>query len=51
MAQSLQTWGIDLACLGALSFFFVLWRIPETKGMELEQTETLFTRPKAKASA
>ncbi len=32
------------AAFAALSFVFVLWRIPETKGMALEQTETLFTR-------
>ena len=30
------------AVFAALSFIYVLWRIPETKGMELEQTETLF---------
>jgi len=35
-----------------LSFVYVLLRIPETKGMELEQTETLFVRkPKDKAKA
>jgi hypothetical protein len=33
-----------------LSFVFVFWRIPETKGMELEQTETLFVR-KAKTAS
>jgi MFS transporter, SP family, sugar:H+ symporter len=39
------------AVFAALSFFYVLWRIPETKGMELEQTETLFVRkPKAGAA-
>ncbi|KTS10157.1 major facilitator transporter [Microbacterium testaceum] len=32
------------AFFAALSFVFVLWKIPETKGMELEQTETLFVR-------
>ncbi|GAA5029259.1 sugar porter family MFS transporter [Microbacterium fluvii] len=32
------------AVFAALSFVYVAWRIPETKGMELEQTETLFTR-------
>ncbi|HCM50465.1 MAG TPA: MFS transporter, partial [Microbacterium sp.] len=52
----MSSWSLPLtygmyATFAALSFFFVLWRIPETKGMELEQTETLFTRPKAKASA
>jgi len=32
------------AFFAALSFVFVVWKIPETKGMELEQTETLFVR-------
>ena len=32
------------AFFAALSFVFVLWKIPETKGMELEQTETPFVR-------
>ncbi len=32
------------ALFAALSFAFVLWRVPETKGMELEKTETLFVR-------
>jgi SP family sugar:H+ symporter-like MFS transporter len=32
------------AFFAALSFVFVLWKIPETKGMDLEQTETLFVR-------
>lgn len=32
------------ALFAALSFLYVAWRVPETKGMELEQTETLFTR-------
>ncbi|QKJ19004.1 sugar porter family MFS transporter [Microbacterium hominis] len=36
------------ATFAALSFVFVLLRIPETKGMELEQTETLFARPAKK---
>ena len=40
------------AFFALLSFVFVLWKIPETKGMELEQTETLFVRkPKANAKA
>ena len=30
------------AIFAALSFVYVFWRIPETKGMELEQSETLF---------
>jgi SP family sugar:H+ symporter-like MFS transporter len=35
------------ALFAALSFVYVLAKIPETKGMELEQTETLFaTKPK-----
>lgn len=39
------------AFFAALSFVFVLWKIPETKGMELEQTETLFVRkPKTQKS-
>lgn len=33
------------ATFAALSFFFVLWKIPETKGMDLEHTETLFHKP------
>ena len=37
------------ATFAALSFFYVAWKIPETKGMELEQTETLFVRKNAKA--
>ncbi len=51
----MSSWSLPLtygmyATFAALSFFFVLWRIPETKGMELEQTETLFTVPPAKAA-
>jgi len=38
------------ALFALLSFLFVMWRIPETKGMELEQTETLFVR-KAKTAS
>lgn len=37
------------AVFAALSFVFVLWKIPETKGMALEQSETLFV-PKPKRS-
>jgi len=33
------------AAFAAASFVYVLRRIPETKGMELEQTETLFVKP------
>jgi MFS transporter, SP family, sugar:H+ symporter len=51
----LSAWSLPLtygmyALFAALSFVFVLWKIPETKGMELEQTETLFVKkPKAAA--
>jgi MFS transporter, SP family, sugar:H+ symporter len=38
------------ALFAALSFVYVAWKIPETKGMELEQTETLFVqKPKSTA--
>lgn len=38
------------ALFAALSFAYVAWKIPETKGMELEKTETLFVqRPKQRA--
>ncbi|WP_308493472.1 sugar porter family MFS transporter [Microbacterium terrisoli] len=52
---AMSSWSLPLtygmyALFALLSFLFVLWRIPETKGMELEQTETLFIRP-AKAAA
>jgi len=53
----LAEWSLSItyggyALFALLSFVFVLWKIPETKGMELEQTETLFVRkPKAKARA
>ena len=45
---AMSGWSLPLtylmyAVFAALSFFYVLLRIPETKGMELEQTETLFT--------
>lgn len=45
----LSAWSLPLtylmyAIFAALSFVFVLWKIPETKGMELEQTETLFVK-------
>lgn len=39
------------AVFAALSFFYVWARIPETKGMELEKTETLFTNPVQHGSA
>lgn len=52
----MSSWSLPItygmyATFAALSFFFVWLRIPETKGMALEQTETLFTRPKAKVSS
>ncbi len=47
----MSTWSLPItygmyALFAALSFVYVAWRVPETKGMELEQTETLFTRDK-----
>jgi SP family sugar:H+ symporter-like MFS transporter len=52
---AMSAWSLPLtygmyALFALLSFLFVFWRIPETKGMELEQTETLFL-PKPKAAA
>lgn len=50
---AMSSWSLPLtygmyALFAALSFFYVAFRIPETKGMELEQTETLFVdKPKA----
>ncbi|MET2010040.1 sugar porter family MFS transporter [Microbacterium chocolatum] len=46
---AMSSWSLPVtygmyAAFAALSFFYVLVRIPETKGMELEQTETLFVR-------
>ncbi|MFJ4161397.1 sugar porter family MFS transporter [Microbacterium testaceum] len=52
---AMSSWSLPLtygmyALFAGLSFVYVLLRIPETKGMELEQTETLFVRkPKDKA--
>ncbi|RWR15699.1 MFS transporter [Microbacterium enclense] len=52
---ALADWSLTItygayAFFAALSFVFVMWKIPETKGMELEQTETLFVRkPKTRA--
>ena len=52
---AMSSWSLPLtygmyATFAALSFFYVLFKIPETKGMELEKTETLFHKPtKAKA--
>jgi len=34
------------AVFAALSFLYVAWRVPETKGMDIEQTETLFIHRK-----
>jgi SP family sugar:H+ symporter-like MFS transporter len=44
---AMSDWSLPLtygmyALFAALSFFYVAFRIPETKGMELEQAETLF---------
>ena len=39
------------AIFAALSFVYVFWRIPETKGMELEQSETLFAAHDKKHSS
>lgn len=46
---TMSSWSLPLtylmyAIFAALSFLYVLLRVPETKGMELEQTETLFIR-------
>ncbi|MDN3496026.1 sugar porter family MFS transporter [Planococcus sp. APC 4015] len=51
---AMSAWSLPLtygmyAAFAALSFVYVAWKIPETKGMDIEQTETLFVR-KAKAS-
>ena len=50
---AMSSWSLPLtyamyAVFAGLSFVYVLLKIPETKGMELEQTETLFVS-KAKA--
>ncbi|WP_224786156.1 hypothetical protein [Microbacterium caowuchunii] len=34
-------WG-TIALFAALSFIYVAWRVPETKGADIEQTESLF---------
>jgi SP family sugar:H+ symporter-like MFS transporter len=36
------------AVFAALSFFFVFFKVPETKGMALEQAETLFTNARGR---
>ncbi len=46
----MAAWSLSLtygmyAAFAALSFFFVLTKVPETNGMSLEQAETLFVRP------
>jgi SP family sugar:H+ symporter-like MFS transporter len=46
---AMSSWSLPLtygmyAAFAALSFFYVWWKIPETKGMELEQTGTLFVQ-------
>ncbi|MGN7971003.1 sugar porter family MFS transporter [Microbacterium sp. 22296] len=54
---AMSSWSLPLtygmyALFAALSFFYVAFRIPETKGMELEQAETLFVeKPKTRAKA
>ncbi len=52
---AMSSWSLPLtygmyAAFAALSFIYVAWKIPETKGMDIEQTETLFHKP-AKAKA
>lgn len=52
---AMSSWSLPLtyamyAIFAGLSFVYVLLKIPETKGMELEQTETLFvTKERARA--
>ena len=52
---AMSQWSLPLtygmyALFAALSFVYVAWRVPETKGMDIEQTETLFTRRNAQAA-
>lgn len=52
---AMSEWSLPLtygmyALFAALSFVYVAWRVPETKGMDIEQTETLFTRKGAHAA-
>lgn len=52
---AMSSWSLPLtygmyAVFAALSFIYVAWRIPETKGMDIEQTETLFTHKGAAAT-
>ncbi len=49
---AMSAWSLPLtygmyAAFAALSFIYVAWKIPETKGMDIEQTETLFTKRNA----
>ncbi|GAA1940322.1 sugar porter family MFS transporter [Microbacterium aoyamense] len=49
---AMSAWSLPLtygmyAAFAALSFIYVAWKIPETKGMDIEQTETLFTKKDA----
>jgi SP family sugar:H+ symporter-like MFS transporter len=53
---AMSGWSLPLtygmyALFAALSFVYVAWRVPETKGMELEQTETLFVRKQKEKSS
>ncbi|MET0296485.1 MAG: sugar porter family MFS transporter [Microbacterium sp.] len=46
---AMSSWSLPLtygmyAAFAALSFVYVAWKIPETKGMDIEQTETLFVK-------
>ncbi|TQJ31622.1 sugar porter family MFS transporter [Microbacterium sp. SLBN-146] len=46
---AMSAWSLPLtygmyAAFAALSFVYVAWKIPETKGMDIEQTETLFVQ-------
>ncbi|MCX6501022.1 MAG: sugar porter family MFS transporter [Microbacterium sp.] len=52
----MSSWSLPLtygmyAAFALLSFFYVIWKIPETKGMELEKTETLFVQKPKKQKA
>ncbi|MFH8249646.1 sugar porter family MFS transporter [Microbacterium sp. B2969] len=52
---AMSEWSLPLtygmyALFAALSFVYVAWRVPETKGMDIEQTETLFVRKKAQTA-
>ena len=38
------------AFFNAVTFCFVYWRMPETKGVELEQIEAFFERGSSKSS-